>query len=503
MKAYNALEAHFGRIGRLAAIEGLLHWDTETVLPAGAAADRGEQLAALRTLLHELETAPQLPEWLDRADDEALDEWQRANVHEMRRRVWHQRAVPAPLVAALARAGTECVVAWREARARDDFAALLPRLEGVVALVRERAAAKAEVLRLAPYDALLDEYEPGLHAVRVDEVFDALASFLPGLIGDVIERQRARPAPLPWGVSFPLATQRVLAQRVMAVLGFDFQRGRLDPSTHPFCSGGGDDVRITARWREDSFVEGLQAVAHETGHALYEQGLPAAWRFQPVGQARGMALHESQSLLIEMQACRSRPFLSWLAPQLAELFDAGAAVTAGSPWSVDNLERVYRRVARSLIRVDADEVTYPAHVILRYRLERALLGGGLPLRELPGAWREGMLELVGVAPPDDRQGCLQDIHWMDGTFGYFPTYTLGAISAAQLHEAALGAHPELPQAIAAGDFQPLVRWLRTHVHAQGSRLSGEALLHAATGRGLDVGCFRAHLERRYLADSEA
>ncbi|MBK8481309.1 MAG: carboxypeptidase M32 [Proteobacteria bacterium] len=500
MKAYPKLEAHFGRIGRLAAVEGLLHWDTETMLPPGAAADRGEQLAALRTVLHELETAPQLPELLDRAADEALDDWQRANLHEMRRRVRHQQGVPAPLVAALARAGTECVVAWREARARDDFAALLPRFERVVALVRERATAKGELLRMAPYDALLDEYEPGLHAVLVDEVFDALASFLPQLIASVIERQAAQPAPMPWPVSFPIERQRVLAERVMTALGFDSQRGRLDRSAHPFCGGsGGDDVRITARWREDSFVEGLQAVAHETGHALYEQGLPAAWRFQPVGQARGMMLHESQSLLVEMQACRSRPFLSWLAPQLGALFGAGPAGVGGaSPWSVDNLERVYRRVARSLIRVDADEVTYPAHVILRYRLERALLSGALPPRALPAAWRDGMQELVGVAPPDDRQGCLQDIHWMDGTFGYFPTYTLGAIAAAQLHEAAMLAEPGLPAAIAVGDFQPLLDWLRANVHAHASRLSGEALLQAATGRGLEVGCFRTHLERRYL-----
>jgi carboxypeptidase Taq len=234
---------------------------------------------------------------------------------------------------------------------------------------------------------------------------------------------------------------------------------------------------------------------HETGHALYEQHLPAAWRHQPVGSARGMVVHESQSLLMEMQAARSREFLSFAAPMMREAFGAEAGDEA---WQAENLFRLYTRVSRSFIRTEADEVTYPAHVILRYRLERALIAGDLSLRELPGAWNDGLKTLLGVVAPDDRLGCLQDIHWYDGAFGYFPTYTLGAMAAAQLFDAANKTIPGLPAAIGRGDFKPLIDWLRENVHAKASYLSTRELLTAATGQPLDPAVFKAHLNARYL-----
>jgi carboxypeptidase Taq len=235
-------------------------------------------------------------------------------------------------------------------------------------------------------------------------------------------------------------------------------------------------------------------VIHETGHALYERGLPPDWRHQPVGQARGMSVHESQSLLMEMQACRSRSFLEFLAPLLRETFSGN-----GPAWSTDNLYRVYTRVQPDYIRVEADEVTYPAHVILRYRLERALIAGEMTLDDLPAAWNAGMKELLGIVPPSDREGCLQDIHWYDGAWGYFPTYTLGAMAAAQLFDAACRARPEIPAAIGRGDFAPLLAWLRPSVHGHGSRLSTRELLIHATGRPLDPAVFKRHLETRYLS----
>jgi carboxypeptidase Taq len=279
----------------------------------------------------------------------------------------------------------------------------------------------------------------------------------------------------------------------MAAVGFDFEHGRLDTSLHPFCGGVPDDVRITTRYDEADFSSALMAVLHETGHALYERGLPADWRLQPVGQARGMSVHESQSLLIEMQACRGPEFIGFAAPLIREAFGGD-----GPAWQADNLTRHYHRVGRGLIRVDADEVTYPAHVILRYRLERAMLAGDLPLADLPAAWNEGLEALLGIRPPDDRLGCLQDIHWYDGAWGYFPTYTLGAMSAAQLYAAAQAAVPEIPEAIGRGDFAPLLGWLRENVHAKGALLSTDELLTAATGRPLDPEVFKAHLRARYL-----
>ena len=268
---------------------------------------------------------------------------------------------------------------------------------------------------------------------------------------------------------------------------------RLRYTSIPFCGGTPDDVRITTRYDESQFVYALMGVIHETGHALYERQLPVAWRLQPVGQARGMTVHESQSLLMEMQACRSAEFCSYLSPLLDETFPGQAAAFAP-----DNLRRLYTRVRPGFIRVDADEVTYPAHVILRYRLEQALVGGDLSVADLPAAWNEGFKKLLGLVVTNDRDGCLQDIHWFDGAFGYFPCYSLGAMTAAQIFAAAVAAKPEIPAAIGKGDFAPLRSWLAEHVHGLASSLSTPEIVAKATGKPLDSNIFKAHLRRRYL-----
>ena len=490
MKAYEELEQRFGRSGRLRAVEALVFWDTEVMMPPAVSSVRAEELAALRAVIHELEVDPAVEALIARAEQESLEPWQAANLQEIKRRYQHQRAVPGSLVEKLARACTECSMTWRQARRENDFPRIRPPLQRVVELVREQAQHKAEALGLSPYDALLDEYEPGARAETIAPLFDRLLEVLPQLTAEVIERQDT---PLPLDGPFPLEKQRAVGLQVMQAIGFDFDSGRLDVSTHPFCDGAAGDVRITTRYSEANFTESLMATIHETGHALYEQGLPARWHFQPVGHARSMGMHESQSLLVEMQACRSREFLRWLAPILRRTF--GGSATA---WSTDNLYRHYRRVERGLIRVDADELTYPAHVILRFRLERALVAGELSVADLPSAWNEGMQQLVGITPPDDRDGCLQDIHWMDGTLGYFPTYTLGAMTAAQLYEAALRDVPAIPKTIGLGDFGPLSGWLRDKIHARASSVSSEQLLVDATGKPLDPEIYLANLRRRYL-----
>ena len=497
MNAYEELERRFQRIAAIGDALGILGWDTQTMMPDGANDGRAEQTATLSVLAHELETDPQVGDWLAEAEgDGGLDEWQRANLREMRRSYLHATALPADLVESTSKAVSTCEMVWRSARADSDYAALLPSLREVLRCVREGAEAKAAALGISPYDALLDEHDPGARAERIDALFGDLATFLPGLIERVLEKQAREPAPQAPEGGFPEAAQKALGERLMRQAGFDFDRGRLDVSLHPFCGGATDDVRITTRYDLADFTKALMGVMHETGHALYEQGRPRAFLRQPVGQARGMAVHESQSLIIEMQACRSPEFLSYLAPLARETFGG-----AGPAWEVDNLRRLYSRVERGFIRVDADEVTYPAHVILRYRLERAMIAGDLALEDLPGAWNDGMRELLGVVPPDDRHGCLQDIHWPGGGWGYFPSYTLGAMMAAQLFEAAEAARPDLRAALGRGDFTPLVSWLREKLHAKGCLYSsGDALLTAATGRPLDAAVFKKHLENRYLAD---
>lgn len=495
MTAYQQLEARFRRLGAIEEAVGVLNWDCATMMPPGGAATRAEQLATLSLLAHQQLTAADMGELIDEAEGECrpLDEWQRANLREMRRRRSHATAVPDALVEALSRTASECETVWRKARPANDFAAVLPVLEEMLRLQREVAAAKAERLGASPYEALLDRYEPGGSVATIDRLFAEIAGFLPDLIEAVLTHQAAQPPLAAPPGPFPIMAQRQAAAQLMEALGFDFAHGRLDISAHPFCSGTPDDVRITTRYDESDFTKALMGVLHETGHALYKRNLPARWRLQPVGAARGMAIHESQSLLLEMQVCRSPAFTRFAAPVLRAAF-AGD----GAGWEPAALHRRQIRVGRSLIRVEADEVTYPAHVILRYRLEQAMIDGDLMPRDLPGAWGEGMRALLGVAPDKDRDGCLQDIHWYDGSWGYFPTYTLGALIAAQLFETARAALPDLTAEIAAGEFGPLFAWLRERVHGQASLLSTSELVENATGRPLGTASFERHLRDRYL-----
>lgn len=491
--ATDALEARFRRLSALSGASGMLGWDQHVLMPSGGAEARAEQLATLSVLRHELLTAPVVADALEAAGAESLTGWRAANLAEMRRAHAHATALSSALVDALSRAGSRCEALWREARAKADFSIVRDAMAEQIRLIREEADAKAAALGATPYEALLDGYEPGGSVAKIEALFAELEAELPPLLDAVLERQARHGEPvLPEG-PFPVATQRILSRRVMETLGFDFNHGRLDETLHPFCGGVPDDVRVTTRYDETGFINGIMGVIHETGHALYERGLPADWRNQPVGESRGMVMHESQSLLMEMQACRSPAFLGLLSGWARTAFGA-----EGPAWEPENLRRIYTRVARSFIRVEADEVTYPLHVILRTRLERAMLSGDLEVSGLPAAWNDGMRDLLGVTPPDDARGCLQDIHWYDGAVGYFPTYTLGAMAAAQLFQAAVRAVPGIPEAIGRGDFAPLVGWLRENVHGVASSTGTEAILKAATGAELSAAPFLAHLKTRYL-----
>jgi carboxypeptidase Taq len=495
--AYDKLEARFRRIALLGEAEAVLHWDYAAVMPAGGAEARSEQLAELKAISHGLLVSPETAELIAKATQDAalLGPWQAANLKEIDRQHRRAGALDEAFVTRLSRASSTCEQAWRKARAESDFAIVAAPLRELIELVREQAARYGEVFGLDPYDALLDTYEPGGRARDIDPVLDDLAAFLPGFLDDVLAYQAEKgPALMPEG-PFAEETQRKLGMKFMDVLGFDFERGRLDVSHHPFCGGIPDDVRITTRYDESDFTSALMGVLHETGHALYEQGLPKKWRLQPVGSALGMSVHESQSLLMEMQVCRSPEFLEFALPIIRETFNG-----SGPAWDAENILRLYHTVERSYIRVDADEVTYPLHVILRYRLEKDIISGKLNVAGLPDAWNAAFKALLGIEVPNDAKGCLQDIHWYDGALGYFPTYTLGAMTAAQVYQAACEAQPAIPGAIAKGDFSVLLAWLRENIHANGRLLSGPDLLTKATGRPLEAAPFKAHLKARYLPD---
>jgi len=491
MSAMSRLNARFARIATVSEAAEMLGWDAAAVMPTGGAAARGDQLAVLAGVAHDLLTAPDLADELAGAPVPA-DPWEARNLALMRHAHLRATALPLDLVEAQERANAACERVWRDARAASDFAMVAGRLEEVVRLERERAAALGERLGLSPYDALMDGFQGGITAADVEPVFARYEVFLAEALPAAEERQRAAPAPMPLTGHFPAERQEALCRRLAERAGLDFAHARLDRSLHPFCGGTPTDVRITTRYDETDPAQAIMGVMHETGHALYERGLPAAWRRQPVGRAAGMAAHESQSLIVEMQACRSDAYLSFLSGELVTAFGGD-----GAAWSPANLARLWRHVERGFIRVDADEMTYPAHVILRFRLERAMIAGDLAVRDLPGAWAEGLQKLLGITPPDDRRGCLQDIHWYDGLFGYFPSYTLGAMAAAQLMAAARAALPDLDHALGRGDLAPLVQWLGTNVHGLGSRLGFGDLIHQATGRPFDVTAFEVHLRARY------
>lgn len=496
ISAYTNLEHRFSRVSGIDGALSMLDWDQATMMPAGGADARAEQIATLKLIRHEMLSSTQVADLLAEAEEgaAALDPWQQANLARMRRSNTHACALPADLVEALSKASCGCEIIWRTARAENDFAALAPSLDALLQLSREAARAKAAVMGCAPYDALLNQFDSDATAAGIDRLFAELEDFLPKFLPQVLQRQHRHAAPVYPAGPFPIAAQRKLALVLMQDLGFDFEHGRLDVSHHPFSGGVPEDARITTRYSETEFLQGLMAVLHETGHAMYERGLPAPWRKQPVGRARGMIAHESQSLVIEMQACRSPQFASYIVPKLAAAFGASAA------WTQQNVQRLFQHVAADLIRVHADEVTYPLHVVLRYRLERAMIAGDLVIRDLPAAWNDGMRTLLGITPPSDSDGCMQDVHWAAGLFGYFPTYTLGALAAAQFFAAAEKAQPEIPQSLLHGDFAPLMNWLRDNVHQWGSRFSTDELLRQATGAPLGVSAFKSHLHTRYLPD---
>ena len=498
MEYYKKLEKHYERIVKLSNLLEILHWDVEVNLPKGSAPSRAEEIAELQLVVHELSTDPRLPKWLEKAKSEELGDWEKANLREMERGYRHAMAVPRELIRKLTEAAHRCFMCWQEARPRDDFQSLAPHLEEVVKVVRDYAQAKGDALGLSPYDALLDQYEPGMKSEVIDRLFHELETVLPSLIQEAMEVQQSLPSPKPQDQPIPKAKQKALVLQVAKAIGFDFNKGRVDESAHPFCGGSGEDVRITSRYHEEDFLSGVMSAIHEVGHALYELGRPKKWKWQPVGMARSLGLHESQSLLMEMQVAHSREFFLFFAPLVRQVFQV-----SGDVWQAENLHALATKVQPSLIRVDADEVTYPAHVILRYRLEKALLSGELSVRDLPLAWNQEMDRLLGVVPPNDRDGCMQDVHWMSGTFGYFPTYTLGAMNAAQIFSALKKDIPTVLEEVKKGNFAPLVEWLRENIHSKGCLYPSDELLEKATGTPPSSQFFKDHLYHRYIEEKKA
>jgi len=498
LSPYQQLEQEFRRLHAFRGAASLLRWDAAVMMPKGSASVRGEQLAALDSECHTLLTSPRVSRLLERAQASAaqLEGWQRANLREMRRERDRAIATPISLVSRLARATAVAEVRWLEARQENNFALFAPHLEEVVALTRDKAQVLSQALGIEPYDALIDGFSPGFAVAEIDKLFRAVSRRLPTLIREAIDLQAERP-PLPIAGKVSPSKQRSLAVEVMRALGFPFDRGRLDESDHPCTEGVNGDVRVTTRFVPTEPFTGLMGALHETGQALYDLGLPEEWRDQPVGRDRGMALEESQSLLLEMIIGRSRPFLAYLRPLLEKHFGV-----TGPEWDVDNLYQNLIRVRRAPIRVDADELTYPVHIMVRFELEKRVFDGTLRVRDLPAAWSEEIEGRLGLQPVNDAEGCLQDVHWAVGNFGYFPSYVLGGLIAAQLYEKLRNDLSDLDGEIAAGRFGALIGWLRENVHRYGASLDSQELIAQATGKPLSAAPWLRYAEAKYLEDGE-
>ncbi|QDL56805.1 carboxypeptidase M32 [Rhodoferax aquaticus] len=490
--AYDALTATFTRLYRYQHLAAIASWDQAAMMPPQGNEARSAAMAELHMLMHQTLTDPAMTAQLQAAQQENLTDWDRANLHEMQRDWEYSLVMPAHLVEAKSLAGSRCEHAWRTQRKTHDWQGFLDNFREVVRLSREEAQVLSQAQGLSPYDALMAKYEPGTQSAHIERIFGDVKQWLPGLIQRVRDKQASEsftPAQGP----FPVEKQRALGLAVMEVLGFDFSAGRLDVSTHPFCGGVAQDVRITTRYSEEDFMRSMMGVVHETGHARYEQNLPRAWAHLPVGRARSMGIHESQSLAFEMQLGRSPAFLQLIAPLIRQHLGDQSA------FEPSNLARIYTRVAPGFIRVDADELCYPAHVILRFEIERALVNDDIAPDDIPALWDEKMMAYLGVDTRGNyRDGCLQDIHWTDGSFGYFPSYTLGAMYAAQYFNTLRQATPDLDAQVARGDLSSIFNWLQNHIWSQASRWATPELVERATGESLNPAHFKRHLEQRYL-----
>lgn len=492
--AYADLVRRAKELGVLNSCAAVLGWDQQTYMPAKGAALRGDQMAFLAGLAHGKATDPKVGELLAAVEGSELvrdpESDSAANVRELRRGYDRATKLPAALVEELARVTTAAQQAWQEAKAKSDFPLFRPHLEKVVALKREEA--KAVGYTDHPYNALLDEYEPGATVAEVREVFAGLTRELVPLIKAIGESGK-KPDRSVLEREYPVERQKVFAEAAAVAFGFDFAAGRLDTTAHPFCSGfGPGDCRITTRYNPRFFSEAFFGVLHETGHALYEQNLPAEHFGTPVGGACSLGIHESQSRLWENQVGRGRAFWDHFFPRLQQTFPAALAGV-----EFDRFYFAVNEVKPSLIRVEADEATYNLHVALRFELELGLVGGDLAVADLPGAWNEKVRAYLGVAVPDDARGCLQDIHWSFGGIGYFPTYTLGNLYAAQLMAAARRELSGLDDDFRRGAFGRLKSWLGEKIHRHGGRFRAGELCRRATGEALSPRYFASYLNEKF------
>lgn len=490
---YRKLLKRTRQIALLASASEALNWDSETYMPPKGLSFRADQFAQLGGQTHRLFTAGSVGAWIAECEQHGFtaDSPEAANVREWRRRYDRATKLPPSLVEKFQRARAHAREAWKKAREQSKFKLFKPHLQKLLDLNRQRADRWG--YSESPYDALLDEFEPGTRAGHLKTLFAELRPALTELVPRARERSAAVPETLLHG-HYPVAAQQAFNQRVAQAIGFDFQAGRIDTTTHPFCiTLGPQDCRLTTRYNEQSFTQSFYGILHEAGHGLYEQGLPVEHYGTPAGTAASLGIHESQSRLWENHVGRHPSFWEHWHPVACEYFPDLRKLTPGQ------ISAAVNRVSPSFIRVEADQVTYDLHILLRFETELKLFEGGLKVEEVPAFWNEEFEKLLGLKVTNDSEGCLQDIHWSLGDLGYFPTYTLGNLNAAQMMNRAALDRPGLQAEIARGEYQTLLGWLREKVHSQGLRCEPQELMLRATGEPTRAASHLSYLRNKFLA----
>lgn len=492
MSAYKKLQERLLRVAHLKHTSSMLKWDEAVMMPKGGVGIRSESLATLNNLIREeLSKKENLMLIQQAKEDVTLNAWEKTNLDLIEKQVKISINTPEKLLIKMTESSIVAEQAWRSMREENNWKDFKPLLEKNINFVREYSNILGETLGLSPYDAMIDLYSPGVTQSYIDPIFNTLEEKLPDLLVRSEEKQKTLSTIKPSG-PFNTEAQKRLSLDIMQSMGFNMNKGRLDTSHHPFCGDDPEDTRITTNYSGENFLQSLLGTCHETGHALYQFSLPEKWRRQPVGSYLGMSVHESQSLLMEMHACRSKEFTRFISPKLISLFGYQEA------FEPRNLYNVFTSVKRDFIRIDADEVTYPFHVILRYELEKNLIGGNISVDDLPERWNTSMKNYLGINPKDDyAKGVMQDVHWPSGTFGYFPAYALGSLIAAQLFHNIKKDNTDAVSSIENGDFSGINSWLDKSIRSHGSLYGFDELLIKATGESLNANYFLDHVEERY------
>jgi carboxypeptidase Taq len=488
---YQNLRRRARELALVSSASSLLAWDQETYMPPKALTYRAEQLGFLSGWSHRMWTAPEVGDWISACEQHgfAPGSIEAANVREWRRQYDRQTKLPSELVEEFRRVTAASREAWLEARRDSDFARFAPALDTILKLCRRMADRWG--YEQSPYDALLEEYEPGARSGPLQALFAELRPQIVAMLEAITQRKPSSPV-YGFKGNFPVAAQQAFNLKVARAMGFDFEAGRIDTTAHPFCSGiGPGDCRLTTRYHEDDFTRSLYGVLHEAGHGLYELGLRDEDFGMPVGTAVSLGVHESQSRLWENHVGRCLDFWRHWHPVACRYFPDLKQL------SPEQITARVNRVEPSFIRVQADPVTYDLHIILRFEIEKQLIEGKIQVADLPAFWNEQFKQLLGLTVPDDAHGCLQDIHWSQGIFGYFPTYTLGNLNAAQLFQAACSSSATVDTGLKRGEYAPLLQWLREHVHQHGMRYQAGELIEHATGKPIQPAAHLAFLQRQF------